>query len=290
MDAAKAIALLAKNTGKIWEYVYKGPGQKYKKFNKALPLIMVPTLAATGSELNSGAVISNPETREKTVLFGADLYPKITIIDPGLTKSVPYTSTVDGAVDIIVHVLEMYLSTKDVDYLQDQLALALTKTVKKNLDILKVDLANSAARAEIFWAAALALSGIVNKGRSGEFPMHDIEHVLSGFCDNLAHGRGLAKIFLEMLNYEQKEIPGKIINLSKNVFEQQINNATEAIKKWQEWFAFHETGDSLKEYIGDIPVEKIADKILQFSGTPDFLPNVRIFEKSELINFIQALI
>lgn len=289
MDAAKAIAMLGKNSGEIWDYVYKGPGKKYKKFNTALPIVMVPTFAATGSELNSGAVISNPDTKEKT-FFAADcLYPKLTLIDPELTYSVSYEATVDGAVDIICHVLEMYLSTNKDDFLQDQLSLAITKSVKRSLDILKDDLKNYEARAQMFWASSLALSGIATQGRSGAFPMHAIEHVLSGRADKLAHGRGLATIFSKMLEFDKDVIPQKIIDLSKFVFAEQIIDVSMAIKKWEEWFKYHKTGGSLKEYIGNENAEQMAEQILKFSGTPDFLPNIKNMFKKDLEIFIKKL-
>ncbi len=289
MDASKAIAMLAKNEGQIWDYVYKGPGKKFKRFNTALPIVMIPTLAATGSELNSGAVISNPLTKEKTPLFGDTLYPTLTIIDPQLTWTVPYASTVDGAVDIICHVLEMYLSSNADDYLQDQLAIAITKTVRRCLDILKNDLQNSEARAQMFWASSLALSGVATEGRSGSFPMHAIEHALSGHSDTLAHGRGLATILIETLKYDGNSIPAKIIGLSANVFERHVLSVPEAIQLWKEWLHFHGTGDSLKEYIGSIPPETLADQIICFSGTPDLLHNVRPFYKEDLRTFIKGL-
>ena len=289
MDASKAIAMLAKNPGNIWDYMYKGPGKKFKRFNTALPIVMIPTLAATGSEVNSGAVISNPETKEKSVFFGEALYPTASIIDPQLTWSVPYNSTVDGAVDIICHVLEMYLSTNEDDFLQDQLALAIIKTTKRCLDIIKNDLKNSEARAQMFWASSLALSGFVNDGRHGNFPMHAIEHALSGHCDKLSHGRGLGTILIQTLEFDKGALPDKLKDLSRYVFDKDVPTVDAAIKLWKEWLTYHGTGNSLKEYIGDIAPRVLAEQILCFSGTPDFLPNVRNFTKNDLVEFIKMI-
>jgi alcohol dehydrogenase YqhD (iron-dependent ADH family) len=283
MDAAKGVAAVAKNGGGIWDYVYKGPGQKMKSFNVALPLIVIPTLAATGSELNSGAVISNPHTKEKTPFFNEAVYPKVAIIDPQLTVSVPYTSTVDGGIDVICHVLEMYLSTNADDYLQDQLALAITKTVIRALDILKNDPANQEARTQLFWAASLALSGVVNEGRSGEFPMHAIEHVLSAHNDKLAHGRGLATILLQKIKFIEKLLPQKYAELAE------LLGGGDAYTLWQKWLATHQTGGGLGEYMQDLAVEKLAEQVLTFSGTPDFLPDIKPLYKKDLIEFIEML-
>jgi alcohol dehydrogenase YqhD (iron-dependent ADH family) len=283
MDAAKGVAAVAKNGGGIWDYVYKGPGQKMKSFNVALPLIVIPTLAATGSELNRGAVISNPHTKEKTPFFNEAVYPKVAIIDPQLTVSLPYANTVDGGIDIICHVLEMYLSTNADDYLQDQLALAITKTVIRALDILKNDLADKEARTQLFWAASLALSGVVNEGRSGEFPMHAIEHVLSAHNDKLAHGRGLATILLQKIKQVKDVLPKKYVELAE------LLGGGDAYALWQKWLAAHQTGGGLGEYMQDLAVEKLAEQVLTFSGTPDFLPDIKPLYKKDLIEFIEML-
>ncbi|GBR73437.1 butanol dehydrogenase [Candidatus Termititenax aidoneus] len=289
MDAAKGVAAVAKNGGGIWDYVYKGPGQKMKSFNAALPLLVIPTLAATGSELNSGAVISNPHTKEKTPFFNEAVYPKAAIIDPQLTVSVPYASTVDGGIDVICHVLEMYLSTEADDYLQDQLALAITKTVIRTLDILQNDPANQEARTQLFWAASLALSGVVNEGRSGEFPMHAIEHVLSAHNDRLAHGRGLATILLQKIKFIKKLLPQKYAELAGLVAEATRSDRGDAYTLWQKWLAAHGAGGSLGEYLQGLDREKLAEQVLTFSGTPDFLPDIKPLYKKDLIEFIQML-
>lgn len=283
MDAAKGIAAVAKNGGSVWDYVYKGPGKKMKNFNAALPLIVIPTLAATGSELNSGAVISNTQTKEKTPLFNDTLYPKIAIIDPQLTTSVPYRVTVDGGVDIICHVLEMYLSTDADDYLQDQLALAITKTVIRALDILKNDLTNKEARTQLFWAASLALSGLINEGRSGDFPMHALEHVLSAHNDALAHGRGLATILLQKIKFIEKLLPEKYKELAD------LLGSGDAYILWQKWLSGHQTGGSLAEYMQGLDTAQLAEQILVFSGTPDFLPDIKPLYKADLEEFLENL-
>lgn len=283
MDAAKAAAIVAKNGGSIWDYVYKGPGKKFEKFNTALPLMVIPTVAATGSELNNGAVISNAETQEKTPVFGQAIYPKIAIIDPQLTVSVPYATTVDGGVDVICHVLEMYLSTDADDYLQDRMALAITKTVIRALDILQKDLSDQEARTQLFWAASLALSGVINEGRDGEFPMHAIEHVLSARNDSLAHGRGLATILLQKIKFIEKLLPEKYRELAD------LLGGGDAYTVWQKWLASHQTGGSLIEYMQGLNIAELAEQILVFSGTPDFLPDIKPLYKADLEKILEAL-
>ena len=283
MDAAKGIAAVAKNGGGIWDYVYKGPGKKAKRVQSALPIIVIPTMAATGSEMNSVAVISNPEAKEKAPFFSEAVFPKVALIDPQLTVSLPYANTVDGGVDVICHVLEMYLSTDADDYLQDRLALAITQTVIRSLDILKNDPANREARTQLSWAASLALSGMVNKGRSGGFPMHAIEHVLSAHNDQLAHGRGLATILLQKIKIVKNLLPAKYSELAK------LFGGTDAYAEWRKWLDSHQTGGRLEEYLRGLDTETLAAQILDFSGTPDFLPDIKPLYKSDLTEFIDNL-
>ncbi len=105
MDAAKAIAVAAVEAQPIWDFVYHGQPVP-KKVTRALPIIEIPTLAATGSEADSGAVITNWKTHEKAVLGSHLLFPKVSIIDPQLTVTVPEEYTIDGGIDIICHVIE----------------------------------------------------------------------------------------------------------------------------------------------------------------------------------------
>ncbi|GBR75231.1 putative butanol dehydrogenase, partial [Candidatus Termititenax aidoneus] len=190
---------------------------------------------------------------------------------------------------VICHVLEMYLSTEADDYLQDQLALAITKTVIRALDILQNDPTNQEARTQLFWAASLALSGVVNEGRSGEFPMHAIEHVLSAHNDKLAHGRGLATILLQKIKFIEKLLPQKYAELAGLVAEATRSDRGDAYALWQKWLAARGTGGGLGEYLQGLDKEKLAEQVLTFSGTPDFLPDIKPLYKKDLIEFIETL-
>jgi alcohol dehydrogenase YqhD (iron-dependent ADH family) len=133
MDAAKGIAITAKTGCSVWDYVYTGPGKPQKKITEALPIICIPTIAATGSEADSGGIITNWETHEKTGIWGEVLFPRASIVDPELTISCPPDYTADGGVDIISHVIESYFTGTSEAYLQDRFSESVIRTVIKYL-------------------------------------------------------------------------------------------------------------------------------------------------------------
>ena len=112
MDAAKAIAAMAVNDGDLWDYILFGKGGKKPFKNPALPLVAISTTAGTGSELDAGGVITNPETNEKTAVFGESLFPVLAVVDPKLTLTVPPRFTAYQGFDALFHSLEGYISAE----------------------------------------------------------------------------------------------------------------------------------------------------------------------------------
>ncbi len=228
MDAAKGVAIVAKNDGSIWDYT-----AGYKTVHNCLPVICIPTLSATGSEGNAYGVVSNDETMDKSafVCFGAK--PVVSIIDPELTSSVPIDYFYDGAVDIITHSTEAYFSSGEDAPLNDGITLALVKSVVESLDRLMKDTKDKNARATLTWASTVALMGINDAGREGPFPIHSVEHALSGMYD-ISHGRGLAMLFPKYLEMFKDILADKIIAFGK-VFNPAVKNADEAILAFRAW-------------------------------------------------------
>ncbi len=190
MDCSKAIAAGALYDGDPWDMVFHGQ-EKVQVPKKALPVITVPTLAATGSEMNNCGVISNEETKEKSFVASDVLYPKVALVDPELTLTVPQDQTGYGVCDIIVHITESYFNGVDGTPVQDDFALA---TIKRCMEYgLKAynDGKDIEARTQVQWASILALNGFVSAGTNGSFPVHMIEHTVSGVYD-LTHGAGLS--------------------------------------------------------------------------------------------------
>jgi alcohol dehydrogenase YqhD (iron-dependent ADH family) len=207
MDGAKGAAIIAKNAGDIWDYCYT-KDKKAKKPGSALALICIPTLAATGSEVNGGSVITNTDTMQKSVIHSSVIIPKFAIIDPLLTMSVPKTSLVDGAVDIICHCIESYLSCSENVCIPDYATLGISRTVKLSIERILEDQKDLAARTNLSWASSLAMIGIFS-GRQGGWPIHEIEHALSGIYD-ISHGLGLAWLMPSLMEFNKDKNGEKI--------------------------------------------------------------------------------
>lgn len=200
MDAAKAIALLCVNPGSIYDYAYKGPGKERTKFNHALPVVCIPTVAATSSETNFFSVVTHWEQKRKVTLFGQPLQPTLSIIDPQLTYSVSPRQTVDGAFDMITHVMETYLSTTEPAFFQDRLTDGFVESVVHALRQVLAHPTHEEGRSTLSWCASFALSGAFS-GRTGGWPIHTLEHGLSAYQD-MAHGRGLAILLPRVIDFD----------------------------------------------------------------------------------------
>lgn len=213
MDAAKLVAVSAITGNCGWDYVLRKVLPE-----KALPIIMVPTLAATGSEFNLGAVITNWELHQKLSFYSPLVFPKLSIIDPELTVTCPKDMTAYGAVDIIVHVMETYLSTPDNDCpLQDYICEGVCRTVIENIGKVMDNPGNVAARSQLSWASSVALCGLPNSGRPGGFLLHWMEHIISAHYD-IQHGLGLAYLLLPALeHYFKSYFPTRYEKFHKNV-------------------------------------------------------------------------
>ncbi|HRK03233.1 MAG TPA: iron-containing alcohol dehydrogenase, partial [Oligoflexia bacterium] len=209
-------ALLVENEGSIWEYSYRGPGQEMRHFNFATPVVAIPTVAATSSETDLYAVVTNADLNRKVAVFGESLIPKLAIIDPELTYTVGPEQTVDGAFDVINHVMESYLSTEKSAHFQDRLTEAVVETVVWALPRALEDPKNQEARSNLSWCAALALSGVFS-GRDGGWPIHALEHGLSAYTD-VAHGRGLSCLLPRIMKFDAETIGPKIEHFNKKIF------------------------------------------------------------------------
>jgi alcohol dehydrogenase YqhD (iron-dependent ADH family) len=171
---------------------------------RALPLVTVLTLAAAGSELDSGGVISNLQTKEKLGFFSPLVLPKVSILDPEYTFTVPAIQTAAGAADILSHVLEIYFNNCEA-FIPDRICEGLLKAVIQYAPIALQEPENYEARANLMWASSLALSGICSAGRKPQaWTVHPIEHELSA-CYDLTHGVGLAILTPRWMRYVLSE-------------------------------------------------------------------------------------
>jgi alcohol dehydrogenase YqhD (iron-dependent ADH family) len=196
MDAAKAIAALAATPGEndIWPFTLGGA--KAFQLTTALPLACVATTAATASEITPYAVISHRASNGKSILAHDFIKPRVSWLNPRFTTAVPAIVTSDGASDILSHVFENYLLGGDASPLADRHSEGVILTVIETLPKQLAALADETLRGNLLWASTLALGGFQGAGRSESgFPMHSIEHSMSGVRPELAHGRGLATIY-----------------------------------------------------------------------------------------------
>lgn len=185
IDCSKFIAGGYYYDGDPWDF-FIGKGN----VTKALPLASILTLAATGSEMNRGGVISNLETNQKLATGHPTLSPKFSILDPTYTYTVPKNQTAAGAVDIMSHIFEVYFTPTKTAFLQNRMAEALLKTVFHYGPIAFNEPENYEARANLMWASSLAINGLLSYGKDTNWSVHDMEHELSAFYD-ITHGVGL---------------------------------------------------------------------------------------------------
>ena len=174
LDSAKAIAAGALYEGDVWDF-FTG-----KDPIRALKIFDVITLAATGSEMNSGAVVTNEATKQKFAIHGDVLYPLVSVVNPQLQKSVSREYLVYSAADVIAHSIEGYFTASVQPNIINLYIEANIKTVMKTTEILLADPDDYDARAEFAWAATMALNGLTYVGTHGySYPNHMLEHAMS---------------------------------------------------------------------------------------------------------------
>ncbi|MBI4655314.1 MAG: iron-containing alcohol dehydrogenase, partial [Elusimicrobia bacterium] len=236
IDEAKAIAAGAKHGGDAWDFFIGKAGIK-----DALPVVTALTLPATGSEMNSGFVITNEETKQKYSAGSSKTFPKVSILDPETTMSLPEEQTAYGAVDALAHILEGYFTTKDSDCaVTDELVEALARSIIVSADRIIKNPKDYDARASMMWSATLALNGLPVCGYAGvDFINHAIEHSLSAIYD-IPHGAGLAIVIPAYLKYCFKKgnhirtakFAEKVLKISAKNPEQTAQEGIETLKKW----------------------------------------------------------
>lgn len=199
IDSAKAIGYGVMNDGDVWDlYDYK------KQAKACMPLGVILTLAATGSEMSDSSVITKEEGLVKRGYSSDFCRPRFAILNPELTMTLPNYQTACGCTDIMMHTMERYFTNGGNMELTDSMAEALLRTVKENAKILARDPKNYDAHAEVMWAGSLSHNGLTGCGNDGgDWMTHKLEHELGGLYD-VAHGAGLAAIWGSWARYVYK--------------------------------------------------------------------------------------
>ncbi|HCD36438.1 MAG TPA: NADH-dependent alcohol dehydrogenase [Chlorobium sp.] len=268
MDAAKVMAAAVFYEGDPWNMMAHGqPDRRLPE--SALPLITVPTLAATGSEMNSGAVITDEKSTLKSVVSARCLYPKVAVVDPELTLSVPKDQTANGICDLITHVTESYFNGIDGTPVQDRFAEGVILTAMEWGPEAIADGSNIQAREQVQWASLVALNGWVQAGTASPFPVHMIEHSLSAHHD-IAHGAGLSAINPSWMRFAARTRPDRFAGFAHRIFSIPLNGpedssaAMEGINRFEAFLASIGCPTSLGEMkIGDALIEQYAQDTLQ---------------------------
>lgn len=239
LDATKFMAAGACVDHDPWDFL----SEKWAPITKALPIVTILTLSATGSEMDPGGVISNPETQDKIGRLAAPMLPKVSFLDPTLTYSVSPYQTACGSADMISHILEVYFNMEQDLYMLDCFMEGLLKTIIKFTPVAIEKPDDYEARANLMWASSWAINGFVNGGKRLAWSCHPIEHELSAIYD-ITHGLGLAIVTPRWLEYCLDETTvSKYVQFGVNVFGIDPNQEPMDIA--------HQAIDRLSEFLFD---------------------------------------
>ena len=255
IDSAKAIGYGVTNEGDVWDFF-----EKKRKAKGCLPLGVILTLSATGSEMSSSCVITKEEGWLKRGYSSDYARPGFAILNPGLTMTLPEYQTSCGCTDIMMHTMERYFSAVGNMELTDRLAEGLLCTVMENARILLREPDNYEARAEVMWAGSLAHNGLTGcGGDGGDWMPHKLEHEIGGMFD-VAHGAGLAAVWGSWARYVYrdclprfKSFARKVMKVSEEGTDEEI--ALRGIEAMEDFYREIKMPVNLKE-LGIAPSEE----------------------------------
>lgn len=294
MDASKVMAAAFYYDGDPWDMIYHGQPDPYVP-TRALPIITVPTLAATGSEMNCGAVISNEETKEKSFVMTECLHPRVALVDPELTLSVPKDQTAYGVCDLITHVTEGYFNGVDGTPIQDRFAEGVILTAMEWGPKAIAYGNDLEARTQVQWASIVALNGWVNAGTNGGYPVHMIEHTLSAYHD-ITHGAGLSVVNPSWMRFAAKARPAKFMQFAERIFGLQANGSDDldcALKGIERFEAFLKSigcPTRLSELkIDDTLITRYAQDTLRILHDENgYLPGRPVMSKEDIVGVLRS--
>ena len=271
IDATKAIALLATNSG---EHILPYLTYEANCEQSAAPVGVVLTIAATGSECDASFVISNGETQDKILFTENSTMPRFAVCNPELTNSVSAWQTACGVSDILSHLLEQYLYNDNSCTVSDEMMLGLMRSVVQWGPVAVRDGNNYDARANLMLASTLAMNGLVGAGHDQNWVTHMLEHAVSAVWPEVAHGAGMACLLpCYLKQIAEHDTVGKLACVAA------IFGADDAADALRRFYAEMGLPTTLKELIGKEPTEEelglVASKSLpwgpmQAGGYPDF--------------------
>lgn len=227
---------------------------------KALPLGVVLTLAATGSESNTGAVITKKETKEKRFFHSPFSYPQFAVLDPDVLKSLDDRQLANGVIDAFVHTCEQYLTSNHGLKAQDYYAEGLLRGLSELASTF--DKRDDKWYANLFWMANQALNGLIGSGVPQDWGTHFIGHELSGLY-GMDHARTLAVIQPHLLRELIDEKEDKLLQMGKNVFHTDTKNPEDIIVKIENMYKSLNVDLKLSSYTDDKDLKKNVTTLLE---------------------------
>ena len=264
LDGTKFIAAAALYEGEFaWDIV-----AKQIVVSKALPIGAVLTLAATGSEMNNGGVVTREATQEKFAFSSPELFPRFSVLDPQVTYTLPPRQVANGIVDAYVHVMEQYLTYPVNSPVQDRFAEGILLTlIEEGLKAVNNETPDYENRANLMWAATMALNGLIGVGVKTDWSTHMIGHELTAF-HGLDHAVTLAIVLPGVLRLMKDKRREKLLQYAQRVWN--INQGTEeeriekAIQQTESFFRQVGIATRLSEHnLGQDTIDRIVDRFTQ---------------------------
>jgi alcohol dehydrogenase class IV len=283
MDTAKAIAVEAVHEGTCWDYLFFRDAQPTPA---TLPVVAVTTTSGTGSQVTQVAVVTNPEEKYKSALFHPRLFPKVSIVDPELMRTVPRHVTASTGFDVFAHAFESYINPNGSPY-TDLLALEAIRLAAKNLPPAVSDGANMEARTHMAWADTLAGLSIANAGVT--LP-HGIGMAIGGNYPHVMHGEALAVVYPAVLRFSYRHAPARFAAVGR-IFDQGLADLPDEE-------AAERTVAVLEDFIRSIgmeicfedlriPKEELEDLARASQVLPDYKSHPRVASQDEILKLLQ---
>lgn len=246
IDGTKFLAAASEFEGEPWDILKKGI-----RVSKALDFGTILTLPATGSEMNSGAVITNKTTQEKLGMGSPVLFPKFSILDPSVISSLPQRQLKNGIVDSFTHVLEQYMTYPTSATLQDRIAEGILKTIVEIAPKVIFEPYDYKIASNYMWCCTMALNGLIQKGVPTDWTTHMIGHELTALYD-IDHAMSLAIIFPHLYQYKFENKKEKLAQFGERIFGIKATTIDEtaklAIEKTVEFLHSIEVKTKLSDY------------------------------------------
>lgn len=227
---------------------------KWKPVTKAMPFGTVLTLPATGSEMNSGMVITREKTKEKLSAGSPSLFPQFSILDPEVIKSIPQRQIANGIADAFMHVLEQYMTYPVGALLQDRFAESILQTLIEVAPIVMADTSDYKAASNFMWSCTMALNGLINKGVPEDWAVHMMGHELTAMY-GIDHARTLAILAPSHFRYCFENKKEKLTQYAERVWNVTVGTddekAQKGIEKTEAFFQSLDIKTKLSEYTPD---------------------------------------